>query len=277
MLENGKPDDATLVFQEAVEIRLKTSAKNEASTIRWLFHFFAELLQSRGMSTEAQSTCNTIVAFVRQVFTEDVNIVAVLFPWLSHLSDSNPAQAEPMADECLAICQRKNPPSWRIFDSQCLVGACLLAESSDAESLLVGGYNGMRLYTNQVPANVRIRSMSEALQRLEQLYFLTGDWEQAAECDSERISLCQKMPDDANNLSWFLSTSPEAGLRDGSNAVFYAKMAVARTNRKNVSFLDTLAAAYAETGQFAKAVSIQKEAIALEPDEQSKGWLTPPT
>jgi hypothetical protein len=35
------------------------------------------------------------------------------------------------------------------------------------------------------------------------------------------------------------------------------------TNRKNGVFLDTLAAAYADTGQFGEAIRIQKEAIAL--------------
>jgi hypothetical protein len=40
-----------------------------------------------------------------------------------------------------------------------------------------------------------------------------------------------------------------------------AETAVAATSRTNWSFLDTLAAAYAETGQFSNAVSVEKGAI----------------
>jgi hypothetical protein len=45
---------------------------------------------------------------------------------------------------------------------------------------------------------------------------------------------------------------------------------VAATNRKAPYNLDTLAAAYAEAGEFTKAVSVQKEAIALLRDEKEK-------
>ncbi len=75
-----------------------------------------------------------------------------------------------------------------------------------------------------------------------------------------------------NGLAWLLATGPDPKFRDGTNAVAFAEKAAAATQRKNVSYLDTLAAAYAETGQFAKAVSIQQEAIALsQSDDEKKG------
>jgi TPR repeat protein/serine/threonine protein kinase len=66
-----------------------------------------------------------------------------------------------------------------------------------------------------------------------------------------------------NNAAWPLATSPVAELRDGKAAVALAEQAVALTSRTNAPYLDTLAAAYAETGQFTNAVSVQKEAIGL--------------
>jgi serine/threonine-protein kinase len=42
-----------------------------------------------------------------------------------------------------------------------------------------------------------------------------------------------------------------------------AEKAVAATGRTNAAYLDTLAAAYAEAGQFTNAVNVQKEAIAV--------------
>ena len=77
-------------------------------------------------------------------------------------------------------------------------------------------------------------------------------------------------PESLNNLAWLLATCPDSGLRDGKSAVAFAEKAVAATLRKNAAYLDTLAAAYAEAGQFAKAVSVQNEAIALLHDEKMK-------
>jgi trans-2,3-dihydro-3-hydroxyanthranilate isomerase len=48
---------------------------------------------------------------------------------------------------------------------------------------------------------------------------------------------------------------------------------LAKAHRKHVSYLNTLAAAYAETGQFAKAITTQQEAIALSQNEQERNDL----
>jgi len=73
-----------------------------------------------------------------------------------------------------------------------------------------------------------------------------------------------------NDAAWLLATCPQAEVRDGRAAVTYAEKAVAATNRKQPFKLGTLAAAYAETGEFAKAAAIQKEAMTLLQDDQQK-------
>jgi len=67
-----------------------------------------------------------------------------------------------------------------------------------------------------------------------------------------------------NMLAWPMATSPDPSVRDGSNAVAYAERAVADSHRNDASVLETLAAAYAESGQFSNAVSVEKEAIRLQ-------------
>jgi tetratricopeptide (TPR) repeat protein len=76
----------------------------------------------------------------------------------------------------------------------------------------------------------------------------------------------QARPDDvacANNLSWLLATAPGSQLRDGKRAVLIAQQVVKATQGNNPSTLDTLAAAYAEVGQFQQAVTTAQRAVAL--------------
>jgi tetratricopeptide (TPR) repeat protein len=74
----------------------------------------------------------------------------------------------------------------------------------------------------------------------------------------------------SNSLAWFLATCSDSAIRDGRSAVNFAEKAVAKTERKFPEHLDTLAAAYAETGEFEKALNVQNEAIALLHEEAKK-------
>jgi tetratricopeptide (TPR) repeat protein len=92
---------------------------------------------------------------------------------------------------------------------------------------------------------------------------------------AEAIKWCRKsaeagLPSVQNGFAWMLATSTNASLRNGPLAVTFAEKAVTATRRRYASFLDTLAAAYAEAGEFEKAVAIQNEAITLLKDAASK-------
>jgi len=67
----------------------------------------------------------------------------------------------------------------------------------------------------------------------------------------------------ANNLGWILATSPDATLRDGAKAVAYGKRATNVPGGDNPVVYRTLAAAYAENGQFADAISAAEHAKQL--------------
>ncbi len=63
-----------------------------------------------------------------------------------------------------------------------------------------------------------------------------------------------------NQLAWILSTNPNSKLRDGKKAVELAERASELTQNKQPEVLTTLAAAYAETGQFEKAIIVVQQA-----------------
>jgi TPR repeat protein len=75
-------------------------------------------------------------------------------------------------------------------------------------------------------------------------------------------------------LAWILATTKNSAIRDGADAVVFAEKAVTATSRKKPADLDTLAAAYAEAGQFNKAVRTEQEAIALSQTAAEKNDYT---
>jgi tetratricopeptide (TPR) repeat protein len=64
-----------------------------------------------------------------------------------------------------------------------------------------------------------------------------------------------------DELAWLLATYPESKSRDGTEALHLAERACDVTQRKIPALLDTLAAAYAEAGDFPQAISAAEEAL----------------
>jgi 4-amino-4-deoxy-L-arabinose transferase-like glycosyltransferase len=75
--------------------------------------------------------------------------------------------------------------------------------------------------------------------------------------------LCFAPPEILNNLAWRLATSPDAKVRDGSQAVQLAERACEQTHYQKTIYLGTLAAACAEAGRFEDAMAAAQKAIAL--------------
>jgi tetratricopeptide (TPR) repeat protein len=76
-------------------------------------------------------------------------------------------------------------------------------------------------------------------------------------------------PDDAHVLAevaWVLAASPDEGIRDGMEAVSLAQRAEQLSGGRDAAILRALAAAYAESGQFAEAVGAARRGLELKPE-----------
>ncbi len=115
-------------------------------------------------------------------------------------------------------------------------------------------------------------SFTQALLELSKLSERRGQFRDAVQYYRQAIHQDPNSLDAANNLAWLLATCEDSSLRDGEEAVRWARHCVDSTGGKRSSFLDTLAAALAENGDFTQAVRRETEAIELAPDEKKAAY-----
>lgn len=85
------------------------------------------------------------------------------------------------------------------------------------------------------------------------IYDRLGEKEVAAGYYERALAANPRHLPSANNLAWLLATCRKDSLRDGARALALAEQALQLPGGSQVHLLHTLAAAYAETGQFDKA------------------------
>lgn len=101
----------------------------------------------------------------------------------------------------------------------------------------------------------------EVLHSRGSLYAKLGRYRLAIQDLRKAVRLSPETALYANDLAWLLATCPDKRIRNGKEAVSFARQALA--SQRSAFHLDTLAAALAAQGDFEQAIMTQRQAIDL--------------
>jgi Zn-dependent protease len=118
------------------------------------------------------------------------------------------------------------------------------------------------LFTRVIDAGGESGVLSSALTNRGLVESRRGNWQKAIEDFREALRLQPELASAHNNLAWLLATCPIDALRSGQDAVEHATYACEATGWSKLNCVGTLAAAYAEVGDFQQAVNLQQRVLA---------------
>ncbi len=159
---------------------------------------------------------------------------------LRHLKQ--PAEAAKHFEQALE--RRPNDPELR------LKLGLALAEKGDAEAAL-----------GEFAKSAELRPSAIAHHHLGNTLIQLGRVPDAVASFDAALNINPGFMASANNLAWLLAT--HEAVRDGAKAVTLAEGLCQKSEAQTAGNLDTLAAAYAETGRFDEAIETAQEAIRL--------------
>jgi tetratricopeptide (TPR) repeat protein/tRNA A-37 threonylcarbamoyl transferase component Bud32 len=181
-MDSGRLNESISLLEEVYQ------ASDKPASLRWVGAVLADAYAKAGRSAEATKLVEDVAAEARKNSPKESPQVATALAQagLTLLKLKMHASAEPMLRECVAIRQKNEPDSWKTFAAESLLGGALLGQRkyAEAEPRLVAGYEGMKRRESTILPDGTER-VTQALERLVQLYEATGKPEQAAKWRKE--------------------------------------------------------------------------------------------
>jgi serine/threonine protein kinase len=192
----GQFDKAEPLYVDSLAIVRETASLPDPKVIAWSFAL-VRVYQARDKYDKAEPILVELATKGREKLGDDNPLTPGLLAQLglNHLKRRQYAAAEPVLRDCLKIREKKLPDDWSTVNTKSMLGEALLGQEkyADAEPLLKDGYDGMKQRQDKIPEPVRKQRLSEALQRLVQLYEATDNKDEAARWRKE-LELLRDMP-----------------------------------------------------------------------------------
>jgi tetratricopeptide (TPR) repeat protein len=237
LLMTGHGEESAAHFQKASEIKLRGAVAADPTSARALDDLGVLLLQT-GRAEEAVAQFEKAAELKPDFAAARANLGAALAK-LGRLDEALVQLRQALASDAGYA-----PAHYHL--------GLVLSQRGDAQGAIREWRSAIDLDPKYAEAHV---SLGDALDAQGRTAEALAHW---------RAGL-QLQPHDAKALrrvAWVLATSPDAAIRDGAEARAFAVRALELSGGKDAQALDTLAAAYAEKGQFADAALTARRAQA---------------
>jgi eukaryotic-like serine/threonine-protein kinase len=171
------------LFTKAMEVERRVLGLEHPDTLT-ITNNLARLYEARGQYEKARLLCTQVLEIQRRKLGGDHPRTAATMATLGLvlLKQQKYSEAASILRECLTIREAKLPDDWSRFYAQSLLGGSLLGQKAytEAEPMLLAGYEGMSMREARVPARSKAL-LTGAGERVVQLYDAWGKKEKANE------------------------------------------------------------------------------------------------
>ena len=181
----------------------------------------------------------------RQILSVAASIVIVALAWSAWIQTAYWRDSESLWTHAIAVTSDNDTAQADLAD--------LLLRRGRLSEAVFHSQEALRIRPGNADAH---NTLGIALFQMGDLKDAVAHWKQSLEIQPGNMNA-------QTNLAWALATAPDASLRDGTKAVELAQNVTRRAGHPNAMVLRTLAASYAETGQFAEAIDIAQQAFQL--------------
>jgi tetratricopeptide (TPR) repeat protein len=238
LLMTGQREESGVHFRKASELKLRAAVEADPGSARG-FNDLGVLLLETGRVDEAVAQFEKAAGLKADFAAARSNLGGAL----AKLGRLDEALSE--LRQALELDPRYAPAHYNM--------GLVLSRRGDAEGAIREWRSALELDPKYAEAH---HSLGDALSAQGRTAEALAHWRDAVQLQPNDLAALGR-------AAWVLATSPDASIRNGGEALGFAVRAVEISGGKDARMLDTLAAAYAEKGQFANAALTARRAQAL--------------